>query len=407
MKSLKRPARVLFLHPSNELYGADTSLLYLLRGLDRSRFDPYVILANDLEYSGLLSKELTKSQIKVASLPIAVARRKYLSPTGLPAFLGRVRSSVRLVSQIIEQEGIDLVHTNTLAVWTGALAARRANRPHVWHIHETLHSPRQLVTLMQRFVPSHSARVIGVCHSSLSNILVSEKARAKGVVIYNGKEPETWMGAAASGGRERVRRELGIGAEDVAVGMVARISTMKAPDLCVQAVARLQPHFPGLHCFIAGGPVPGQTEALEEVERLVARAPDPTRFHLLGERRDAPDLMAAMDVLAAPSRYGEGASLTIIQGMFAAKAVVASDAGGNRELVEAGRTGYIIPPEDVGALAEGLGRLVADEGLRRQMGWAGQQRALQRFTLDRTIAEFNALLWDVYANANATAKARD
>ena len=53
MESLKRPARVLFLHPSNELYGADTSLLYLLRGLDRSRFDPYVILANDLDYSGL------------------------------------------------------------------------------------------------------------------------------------------------------------------------------------------------------------------------------------------------------------------------------------------------------------------------------------------------------------------
>ena len=399
--SLKRPARVLFLHPSNELYGADTSLLYLLRGLDRSRFDPYVIRANDLDYSGLLSKELTKSQIKVASLPIAVARRKYLSPTGLPGFLGRVRSSVRLVSQIIAQEEIDLVHTNTLAVWTGALAAKRTGRPHIWHIHETLHSPRQLVTLMQQFVPSHSVRVIGVCRSSLQNILVSAKARAKGVVIYNGKEPETWMGAEASGGRERVRRELGIGPDEVAVGMVARISTMKAPDLCVQAVARLQPHFPHLHCFIAGGPVPGQTEALEEVERLVARAPDPARIHLLGERRDAPDLMAAMDILAAPSRYGEGASLTIIQGMFAAKPVVASDAGGNRELVEAGRTGYLIPPEDVEALAEGLGHLARDAGLRRQMGGAGQQRALQRFTLDRAVSQFNALLWSVHVDASA------
>ena len=399
--SLKRPARVVFLHPSNELYGADTSLLYLLRGLDRSRFDPYVILANDLAYSGLLGEELARSGITYMSAPLAVARRKYLSPTGLPAFLGRVRSSVRLVSQLIEQERIDLVHTNTLAVWTGALAARRTHRPHVWHVHETLQHPRQLVTLMQRFVPSYSDRVVGVSQAVLENILVTAKARGKGVVIYNGKEPHTWMEAT---GRDRVRQELGIGPDDVAVGMVARISTMKAPDLCVQAVTRLQPHFPHLHCFIAGGPVPGQTEALEEVERLVARAPDPSRIHLLGERRDAPDLMAAMDVLAAPSRYGEGASLTIIQGMFAAKPVVASDAGGNRELVEAGRTGFIVPPEDVGALAEGLGRLVADARLRTQMGWAGQQRALQRFTLDRTVAEFNALLWDVYVNAHAKAR---
>jgi len=57
--TMHQPARVLFLHPSDELYGADTSLLYLLRGLDRALFQPFVILANDLDYSGLLSKELT------------------------------------------------------------------------------------------------------------------------------------------------------------------------------------------------------------------------------------------------------------------------------------------------------------------------------------------------------------
>jgi glycosyltransferase involved in cell wall biosynthesis len=399
--SMKRPARVLFLHPSDELYGADTSLLYLLRGLDRSRFEPYVILANDLDYSGLLSKELASSEIRVVSLPIAVARRKYLSPTGLPIFLNRMRASAQLLGRIITQEAIDVLHTNTQAFWPGALAAHHARRPHIWHVRESLENPKHLVMLMQRFAPSCSQRVVGVSQAVLENLLVTAKARAKGMVIYNGVEPETWMGAEASGGRERVRRELGIGPDDVAVGMVARISTMKAPDLCVQAVARLQSRFPHLQCFIAGGPVPGQTEALDEVERLVANAPDPSRIHLLGERRDAPDLMAAMDILAAPSRYGEGASLTIIQGMFAARPVVASDAGGNRELVEAERTGYIIPTGDVGALADGLGRLLADAQLRAQMGEAGQQRALQRFNLDRTIAEFNTLLWDVYADAKA------
>lgn len=398
--SLMRPARVLFLHPSNELYGADTSLLYLLRGLDRSRFQPFVILANDLEYSGLLSKELAQAGIKVASLPIAVARRKYLSPTGLPSFLGRVRSSVRLVSQIIEQEQIDVVHTNTLAVWTGALAAKRSARPHVWHIRESLESPKQLVNLMQRFVPSHSVKVVGVSQAVLENILVTPKAREKGVVIYNGKEPATWMQAS---GRERVRAELGIGPQEVAVGMVARISKMKAPDLCVQAVARLQTYYPHLHCFIAGGPVPGQTDAIDELHQLIAASPAPHRFHLLGERRDAPDLMAAMDILAAPSRYGEGASLTIIQAMFAAKPVVATDVGGNRELVAAGETGFVIASDDVEALAHEIGRLVEQPQLRTAMGLAGQQRALRRFTIDRTIAEFNTLLWQVYTEAKARA----
>jgi glycosyltransferase involved in cell wall biosynthesis len=293
---------------------------------------------------------------------------------------------------------VDIVHTNTLAPWTGALAAMRTKRPHVWHIRESLESPKQLVTLMRRFVPSHSQRVVGVSHAVLENILVTPEARAKGVVIYNGKEPGTWMNAS---GRERVRSELGLTPDDIVVGMVARISHMKAPDLCMQAVSRLMPYFPRLHCFIAGGPVPGQTDAINTLHRLIAESPDPARFHLLGERRDAPDLMMAMDILAAPSRYGEGASLTIIQAMFASKPVVATDVGGNRELVNHNETGYIVPSNDIEKLTNSLGTFVESAQRRRVMGAAGQQRALRYFTLDRTVSEFNQLLWEVYKGVPA------
>lgn len=385
----RAPARILFLHPSNELYGADLALLYLLRGLDRSRFEPLVILANDIEYGGLLSRELQASNIETRSLPIAVARRKYLSPVGLPLFLRRLSKSVRMIADIIEREKIDIVYSNTLAVWTGALAARRARRPHIWHVHESLENPRQLVTLMRRFVPSYSVRVIGVSQAVLQNILVTPEARAKGQVIYNGKEPDIWMLAS---GREQVRQELGCGPEDVVVGMVARVSKMKAPDLCVQAVAPLMAQYPQLHCFIAGGPVPGQTEPLDELRQLVANSPAPERFHLLGERRDAPNLMAAMDILAAPSRYGEGASLTIIQAMFASKPVVATDVGGNSELVTNQETGWIIPRNNIKALSNAMESLVNDPHRRAEMGTAGQRRALEHFTLDRAVAQFNEML---------------
>jgi glycosyltransferase involved in cell wall biosynthesis len=385
----RAPARILFLHPSNELYGADLALLYLLRGLDRSRFEPLVILANDIEYSGLLSQELQASGIESRSLPIAVARRRYLSPVGLPRFLRRLSVSVRMVADIIEREQIEIVHSNTLAVWTGALAAKRTGRPHIWHVHESLENPRQLVMLMRHFVPSYSVRVVGVSHAVLENILVTPETRAKGQVIYNGKEPDVWMSAS---GRDQVRQELGCGPEDVVVGMVARVSKMKAPDLCVQAVAPLMARYPQLHCFIAGGPVPGQTEPLDELRQLVARSPAPERFHLLGERRDAPSLMAAMDILAAPSRYGEGASLTIIQAMFASKPVIATDVGGNKELVANEETGWIIPRNNIKALSDAMESLVNDPRRRAEMGMAGQRRAMEHFTLDRAVAQFNEML---------------
>ncbi len=396
MYQSRRTRRILFVHPSDELYGSDIALLSLLRGLDRTWFQPLVILANDLEYHGLLSRELHASGIETRALPIAVARRRYLTPTGLPRFFGRVRTSVHTIADIIETEQIDLVHSNTLSVWTGALAAKRAHRPHIWHVHELLESPQQLLTLMRRFVPSHSDRVVGVSRAVLDQLLVTPEAQAKGAVIYNGKEPGKWMTAP---GRDQVRRELGCGPDDVLVGMVARVSRMKGPDLCVQALAPLMAAYPQLHCFIAGGPIPGETAPLNLLRLLVANSPAPERIHLLGERRDVPTLMAAMDILAAPSRYGEGAGLSIIQAMFAGKPVVATDVGGFKEHVVNGVTGWIIPRYDVDALRETLEYLLLNARRRAEMGRAGQLYALQHFSLDRAIGEFNALLGQVLVDS--------
>lgn len=394
-----KPTRVLFLHPSDELYGADIALLSLLRGLNRTFFEPVVMLANDVKYNGLLSRELRRAGIETTAAPIAVARRMYLTPTGLPNFLSRVRSSVRLVTRFIRDERIDLVHTNTLAVWTGALAAKRTGRSHIWHIHESLESPPQLVTLMRRFVPSHSARVVGVSRAVMENILVTPEARAKGEIIYNGIDPYEWMIAA---GREEVRRELRCGPNDVVVGMIARVSKMKGTDLFVQAMTPLLAKYPWVHCFIAGGAVPGQTQPLDEVRQLVANSATPERFHLLGERRDAAALTAATDVLAAPSRYGEGASLSVIQAMFAGKPTIVADVGGNKELVANGETGWVIPRANVEILTQSLESLLLNPRLRRQMGAAGQQRALEYFTLDRAVWEFNDLLWRVQKDSLLT-----
>lgn len=390
------PIRVLFLHPSNELYGSDLVLLNLLRGLDREYFQPLVALADDLPYEGLLAKELAANGIECRSLPLAVARRKYFTPTGLVGFLRRLRASTSLIARIAREERIDMIHTNTLAVWTGGMAAKRTGLPHIWHIHEQIERPPQLRDYMRRFVPSHATRVVSVSRAALDHLLVAPGARAKGMVLYNGLVPQEWMGSA---GRERIRAELGCGPNDVLAGMVARISSFKAPDLFVEAASRLLARHPNLRCFLAGGPVPGQTEMLERVQRLIAESPDPSRIRLLGFRRDTPDLMAALDVLVQPSRDPEACSMTILQAMFAGKPVVATDVGGNKELVAQGQTGWLVPREDVGALAGALGRLVEDASMRSAFGHSGQQTALARFTLDQQVRSFNRLLWEVHTGS--------
>jgi glycosyltransferase involved in cell wall biosynthesis len=390
------PAKVLFLHPSDELYGSDLVLLNLLRGLDRTRFSPLVVLANDLPYQGDLSRELAASDIAYRHLPIAVARRKYFSPMGLLDFRRTLSRSVRMISQLILDEHIDVVHSNTLAVWTGALAASRTKRPHIWHVHEQIERPRLLPYFMRRFVPAYATSVVSVSQAGIDHLLVTPQARAKGVVLHNGLSADEWMHAT---GRERIRAELGCQPDDVLVGMVARISSFKAPDLFVEAANRLLAASPQVRCFIAGGPVPGQTAMLDRVRELVAVSPAPDRIRLLGYRKDAPDIMAGLDILVQPSRNPEQCSMTILQAMFAGKPVVATDVGGNKELVVDDQTGVLVPREDVAALTHAIAELVHNAPLRKAMGQAGQQRAIQLFTLDRQIERFNQLLATTYAAA--------
>jgi glycosyltransferase involved in cell wall biosynthesis len=381
-------ARVLFLHPSDELYGADRVLLNLLAGLDRVRFEPLVVLANDLPYGGLLARELHARGIEVRHLPIAVARRKYLSPSGIGGFAARVRCSVSRLSRLIEDERIDLVYTNTLAIWVGALAAAHTRRPHLWHVHEIVDRPVSLRAFLRYLVPRRSERVICVSRAVRDHLLVTPQARACGVLLLNGAEPLEWMMASGAD----VRAELGCAPDDVLIGMIGRISNFKAPDLFVSAASSLLRRHSHVRLCIAGDVVPGEREMLERVRQLIAASPAPDRIHLLGFRQDVASITAALDIHVVSSRGAETCSLSSVQAMLASKPVVATDVGAMRETISDGETGLIVRRDDHEALAQALEALVGDPARRAAMGRAGQERARAIFALDRQIREFNAIL---------------
>jgi glycosyltransferase involved in cell wall biosynthesis len=220
------------------------------------------------------------------------------------------------------------------------------------------------------------------------HLLVGERARSRGILLFNGVEPSEWTTATGAD----VRAELGCAPGDVLIGMVGRISKFKAPDTFVMAAARLLERHANLHFCLAGGVVPGEREMLERVRGLVAASPAPERIHLLGFRRDIPQITAALDILAVPSRGAETCSLVSVQAMLAGKPVVATDVGAMRETVADGETGLIVPRGDLDALVDALDALVRDPMRREAMGRAGRARASALFTLERQVREFNAIL---------------
>lgn len=106
-----------------------------------------------------------------------------------------------------------------------------------------------------------------------------------------------------------------------------------------------------------------------------------------GARDDVPDLLRGLDVFVLPSRT-EGICNTILEAMASGLPVVATDVGGNPELVVPDRTGLLVPPSSPEALAAALVRYAGDPALRRGHGAAGRARVLAEFSLDAMIEAY-------------------
>ncbi|WP_068636906.1 TIGR03088 family PEP-CTERM/XrtA system glycosyltransferase [Thauera butanivorans] len=111
---------------------------------------------------------------------------------------------------------------------------------------------------------------------------------------------------------------------------------------------------------------------------------------MAGERKDVPDVMRSLGIFALPSR-AEGISNTILEAMASGLPVVATDVGGNGELVETERTGLLVPAEEPVTMAEALMCYASNAALQNSHGLAGRLRVEQSFSLDGMVARYTEL----------------
>ena len=100
--------------------------------------------------------------------------------------------------------------------------------------------------------------------------------------------------------------------------------------------------------------------------------------------------MRSLDIFALPSQ-AEGISNTILEAMASGLPVVATDVGGNAELVAAGETGMLVPAQNPQAMAQALLRYTADAALRQSHGAAGRERVERSFSIDNMVARYTSL----------------
>ncbi len=182
---------------------------------------------------------------------------------------------------------------------------------------------------------------------------------------------------------ERVRRELGIPADAPLVGKVANFYRgWKGHDTFLAAAAMVLERRPRVRFLLVGH----ETDNAK-MRAMVERAGLADRVALAGYRSDVPDVLAALDVSVNSPRAGEGLSGAVRESLAAGLPVVATDVGGNRELVLDGETGLLVSPENPAALAAAIGRLLDDRALAARLAANGARFVRERLTVERMVEE--------------------
>jgi glycosyltransferase involved in cell wall biosynthesis len=375
---VSEPIRVLYLDHTAKLSGAELALVRLLGALDRTQVEPIVALAEDGPLRELMAQQFIDAHVIPMSEKVREVRKDSL---GLAGLVGQIRSLgsiwryARRISRFARQQRADLIYTNSLkSDLYGAVAARLAGVPIVWHIHDRIddrYLPRMavwLVRLLARYLP------VCVVVNSASTLETLKLRRGKQTAIINSGLTREHIERCWVARRCNPIPQIGI---------VGRIAPWKGQDVFLEAAALLlREGFPA-HFRIVGSPLFGEQAFERQLRELAAKLGMREHVEFMGFS-DVPAILRGLDVLVHASRIPEPFGQVIIEGMAAELPVIATDGGGAREIIEDGRTGLLVPLGDARALAQALAQLLAQPERARRLAAAGRQHVLEHFTIEKS-----------------------
>jgi glycosyltransferase involved in cell wall biosynthesis len=285
----------------------------------------------------------------------------------------------------------DLVHTHLLhADLYGALAARLAGvRYTVSSRHNDDKFRRRLpIRLLHRLLWRWTDAGIAISEAIRQFSIRVEGVSADRIsTVHYGLDPAS-VGAQV-GARAELCERLSIPADALILGSVCRLTEQKGLSYALRAFAQIVARIPDVHYVIAGD---GALRATLQAEVRALGLVD--CVHFLGWRSDAQRIMAALDLLLAPSLW-EGFGLVFLEAMALCVPVISTDVSAIPEVVVNGETGWLVPPADADALALALLEALHDPAEMRARGTNGRRRLEALFTVDamvdRTLAVYRTL----------------
>ncbi len=378
-----------------DIGGMEKGVLTLLERLDPARFRQTLICLADIHPE--LQPRVEASGAAFHALHKAPFRRDDAVLWRLYRLLRRIRPD------IIHSRNYPAIDT----AWVAALAGvpRRIHGEHGRRIEQLgglAMRERWRRRLARRF--THRFVALG---EDLKRFLVTEIGAdpRRVAILYNGVDCTRFRPPADAAERARARAVLAAYAAQplagrildpgqLVIGSLGRLDPVKDYERLIRAFARLPDDRRArlLGVLIGDGPERLRLEALAAETGLA------DRFLITGRASDTAELLRALDIFVLPSRF-EGLSNALLEAMATGLPIVATAVGGTPELVTAGVSAELVPPEDEEALREALAALLADPAHRAALGNHALERARGRFSVDAFVASYAALYERLAAGA--------
>jgi len=375
--------RALFLSHTAELGGAERMLLDVV-----SRWDGEcrVALLADGPFRGALEAQGVAVDVEPLGA-LGGTRRESTAPS-----LGALVDVARLANRLAEPaRAARVIHANTQKAFVVAAATGLiARRPVVWHLHDILTTAHFSASNIRAAVMLANARAAAVIVNSEATAEAFRAAGGKGAlvhVVHNGIAAGRFDAVDDEAARA-VRNGIDATAPYV-IAACGRLAPWKGQHVVIAALEAI----PDATAWIIGRALFGEDRYAETLRVHAKELGVADRERFLGEREDVPALMRAADVIAHTAIEPEPFGRVVVEGMLARRPVVAANAGGVREIIRDGVTGWLTPPGDPAAFAAAVRTIRALPAVERDAVLArAYADATARFSPEAMVAGVAAVL---------------
>jgi glycosyltransferase involved in cell wall biosynthesis len=379
------PKTILYIHQSAELYGSDKALYYIVNEINSNpNFNAIVVIPND----GPLKDLLEKNNIRVIVFPVIKVARSFFKFKNIITLPFVIANATKKLKKVLENENIDIVHSNTLAVLLGAFFAKRYRIKHIWHVHEIIKKPKIVSVIYPLLVRYFSIKVVFNSKASKEVLCKGNKRLTrKSIINLNGMDRNAHI--ATNLEQKTIRKELfGAESDDIVIALVGRISKWKGQKLLLESFSMLNKKHQNLKLVFVGSAPPNQNYLVNELQSKIGALKLNDFCRIIPFQENIWKIWDSIDLAVVPSTEPEPFGLVALEAMLAKKPVIAANHGGLKEIVLDSETGYLFSPNNSEELKNVIEKLILNKENLKEFGINGYEKAINDFSLQRHIEQF-------------------